>query len=107
MEWMETAVLFLSEAFQNLQLLFDPEAFVVGGHLPAPILAFICERCGIIAREAQTPGGTNAPGIFQGSLQDEAAAIGAAALPTHELIAPDYEGITCGGQLSLLDPIGA
>jgi hypothetical protein len=33
--------------------------------------------------------------------------MGAAALPTHELIAPNYEGITTGGQLSLLEPGGA
>ena len=107
MEWMKTAVLFLSEAFQNLQLLFDPEAFVVGGHLPAPLLAFICEECASIARDARAPAGTNPPRILQGLLQDEAAAIGAAALPTHELIAPNYEGITTGGQPSLLEPGGA
>lgn len=103
-DWLETAVLFLSEAFQNLQLLFDPEAFVVGGYLPGPLLTFICERCASITRAAKPPGGTNPPGILQGSLQDEAAAIGAAALPTHDLIAPNYEGITSGGHLSLLEP---
>ena len=107
MDWLETAVLFLSEAFQNLQLLFDPEAFVVGGHLPGPLLAFICERCASITRAAKPPGGTNPPGILQGSLHDEAAAIGAAALPTHDLIAPNYEGITSGGHLSLLEPSSA
>ena len=107
MKWMKTAVLFLSEAFQNLQLLFDPEAFVVGGHLPAPLLAFICEECASIARDARAPAGTNPPRILQGLLQDEAAAMGAAALPTHELIAPNYEGITTWGQLNLLEPGGA
>jgi predicted NBD/HSP70 family sugar kinase len=37
----DTAAHFLSIALQSLQLLFDPEAFVIGGHLPGPLLASI------------------------------------------------------------------
>ena len=103
MEWMETAVHFLSVALQNLQLLFDPEALVLGGHLPGPLLAFVCERCNRILASDKPPEGTNSPHILQGSLEDDAAAIGAATLPTHNLIDPNYEGITKGDHSSLLN----
>jgi predicted NBD/HSP70 family sugar kinase len=100
--WLDTAAHFLSIALQSLQLLFDPEAFVIGGHLPGPLLAFICEQCTSILGGEDPPQGTSTPSLLQGSLGDEAAAIGAATLPTHKLIAPNYEGITNGDHLSLL-----
>ncbi|MGA8660616.1 MAG: ROK family protein [Chthoniobacterales bacterium] len=103
MAWLETAASYLSGVIGNLQLLFDPEAFVVGGHLPRPLLAFLCERCSCSLSDREQPIGLDAPRVLQGSLEDEAAALGAAALPTHDLIAPNYEGIASGDQLSLLE----
>jgi predicted NBD/HSP70 family sugar kinase len=102
MAWLETAASFLCETIGNLQLLFDPEAFVIGGHLPAPLLIFLSERCSNFVASAKNPKGTNPPRLLQGTLHDEAAAIGAAALPMRDIIAPDYESITGGGHLSLL-----
>ena len=105
MSWLDAAALFVSEALWNIQLVLDPEAFVIGGHLPGPLLAFICDQC-VRRTKSSTPlppRGTESPHLLQGVLQDEAAAIGAAALPTHDLTAPHYERITSGGHLSLLD----
>jgi predicted NBD/HSP70 family sugar kinase len=103
MAWLETAASHLSGIMGNLQLLFDPEAFVVGGHLPRSLLAFLCQRCSSSLDSWDQPIGLDAPRVLQGSLEDEAAALGAAALPTHDLIAPNYEGIASGDHLSLLE----
>jgi predicted NBD/HSP70 family sugar kinase len=96
MVWLETAASYLSGIVGDLQLLFDPEAFVVGGHLPRPLLAFLCEHCSCSLND-------HALRVLQGSLEGEAAALGAAALPTHDLIAPNYEGIATGDHQSLLE----
>lgn len=103
MTWLDTAASYLAEMIGNLQLLFDPEAFVIGGHLPELLLRFLCERCANLLVGRGQPGGPGAPRILRGSLQDEAAALGAAALPIHDLIAPNYEGIANGDHLSLLE----
>jgi predicted NBD/HSP70 family sugar kinase len=45
MVWLGTAASYLSGIVGDLQLLFDPEAFVIGGHLPRPLSEFLCEHC--------------------------------------------------------------
>jgi predicted NBD/HSP70 family sugar kinase len=102
MEWLETGIGYLSVTLPNLQLLFDPEAFVIGGHLPRSLLGFICKRCAKIVASERQPQGTNIPKILRGSLGDEAAAIGAATLPTHNLIAPNYQSIANEAHSNLL-----
>jgi predicted NBD/HSP70 family sugar kinase len=101
-EWLERATYFVTVTLRDLQLLFDPEAFVIGGHLPQPLLSYICECCARSIESANPAQGTNNPKILQGLLNDEAAAIGAAALPTHSLITPNYESITNGNHSNLL-----
>ena len=103
LDWLKNAAAYLAEMIGNLQMLFDPEAFVVGGHLPGPLLAFLCERCSAMLERNQKDPPVPAPRVLQGSLGDQAAALGAAALPTHDLIAPNYERITSGGHRSLLE----
>jgi len=101
LDWLKTAASYLIGIIGDLILLIDPEAIVIGGHLPGPLLSFLIERC------AKT-GGKNGlvehhPRILQGMLQDEAAALGAAVLPIDDLVAPNYERITQGQHASLLD----
>jgi predicted NBD/HSP70 family sugar kinase len=103
MDWLDSAGSYLAETIGNLQLLFDPEAFAIGGHLPEPLLGFLCERCSNLLGGRGQSRGSGAPRILRGLLQDEAAALGAAALPIHDLIAPNYEGIANGDHLSLLE----
>jgi predicted NBD/HSP70 family sugar kinase len=99
--WLKTAASYLSEILGNLLLLFDPEAIVVGGHLPAPLLSFLIESSTKIGR--QNGRVEQHPRILQGMLQDEAAALGAAVLPIDDLIAPNYERITQVEHPSLLE----
>ncbi len=99
--WLKTAASYLSEILGNLLLLFDPEAIVVGGHLPAPLLSFLIESSTKIGR--QNGRVEQHPRILQGMLQDEAAALGAAVLPIDDLIAPNYERITQREHPSLLE----
>jgi predicted NBD/HSP70 family sugar kinase len=101
LNWLKTAASHLTEIIGDLLLLFDPEAIVVGGHLPSPLVSFLVERC---ARIGQQNGRVDRHvRILQGMLQDEAAALGAAVLPMDDLIAPNYERITAGQHPSLLE----
>ena len=103
LSWLNAAASYLAEMMGNLHLLFDPEAFVIGGHLPGPLLTFLIERCSdIIGKIRRTQKG-EFPRVLQGQLQEEAAALGAAVLPIDDLIAPNYERITSGDHPSLLD----
>jgi predicted NBD/HSP70 family sugar kinase len=101
LDWLKTAASYLAEMIGNLLLLFDPEAIVIGGHLPAPLLSYLIERCAKIGRENGRV--DHHPRLLQGKLQDEAAALGAAVLPIDDLIAPNYERITQGQHPSLLE----
>jgi predicted NBD/HSP70 family sugar kinase len=101
--WLKEAAFYLAETMGNLHLLFDPEAFVIGGHLPGPLLHFLIGSCSDIIAKARRAQNTEFPRVLQGQLQDEAAALGAAVLPIDDLIAPNYERITSGDHPSLLD----
>ena len=101
LDWLKTAAAYLSEIVGNLLLLFDPEAVIVGGHLPASLLSYLIERSTKIGH--QNGRVEQHPRILQGMLQDEAAALGAAVLPIDDLIAPNYERITQGEHSSLLE----
>jgi predicted NBD/HSP70 family sugar kinase len=102
LDWLKTAASYLTLIIGDLLLLFDPEAIVIGGHLPGPLLSYLVERC---ARIGQKNGRVDRGHIriLQGMLQDEAAALGAAVLPIDDLIAPNYERITAGQHPSLLE----
>jgi len=101
--WLNEAAFHLAEMMGNLHLLFDPEAFVVGGHLPGPLLTFLIARCSEIIGKARRTQPAEFPKVLQGQLEEEAAALGAAVLPIDDLIAPNYERITSGDHPSLLD----
>jgi predicted NBD/HSP70 family sugar kinase len=103
MAWLKTAAGHLAEMIGNLILLFDPEAIVVGGHLPGPLLEFLIGRCAHIIQEKRGVDPVHIPQILQGALQDEAVALGAAVLPMDDLIAPNYDRITRGEHPSLLE----
>ena len=101
--WLKTAASYLAEMTSNLILLFDPEAIVVGGHLPSPLLTFLTNHCAKIIREKGSADSADLAQVLLGTLQDEAAALGAAVLPIDDLIAPNYERITQGQHSSLLE----
>jgi predicted NBD/HSP70 family sugar kinase len=101
LDWLKTAASYLTEIIGDLLLLFDPEAIVVGGHLPSPLLSFLVERSASIGQKNGRV--DRHVRILQGMLQDEAAALGAAVLPIDDLIAPNYERITEGQHASLLE----
>ncbi|HZC34469.1 MAG TPA: ROK family transcriptional regulator [Chthoniobacterales bacterium] len=103
LSWLNAAAFYLAEMMDNLNLLFDPEAFVIGGHLPGPLLTFLIEHCTNIIGKMRRSQKGDFPRVVQGQLQDEAAALGAAVLPIDDLIAPNYERITRGDHPSLLD----
>jgi predicted NBD/HSP70 family sugar kinase len=102
-EWLSDAAFYLAETINNLRLFFDPEAFVIGGHLPGPLLINLIELCSENLARIHRSQQTEFPRILQGQLEEEAAALGAAVLPIDDLIAPNYERITSGDHPSLLD----
>ncbi|HEY0794095.1 MAG TPA: ROK family protein [Chthoniobacterales bacterium] len=101
--WLDTAAKHLADAVENLQLLFNPQAFVVGGLLPDELLTYLYQRCVADLKARTLSRCSSPPQVLQGSLGHIAAAQGAAALPIIELISPNSEGVTEGKHLSLVE----
>ncbi|HEY0792949.1 MAG TPA: ROK family transcriptional regulator [Chthoniobacterales bacterium] len=100
---LDTAASRLSEAVETLHLLFDPEAFVLGGCLPAPLLAYLSERCQNNLKTRTLPKWFTTPQIVPASLEG-GAVHGAAVLPLADLITPHNPGIGDPRSLTLLQP---
>ncbi len=66
---------------------FDPATIVLSGSLPARVLAPLAEKLNSVAW-AEKLGARTVPAIRASRLQGRAAAIGAAFLPIHHMIAP-------------------
>ena len=101
LKWLGTAASRLSDVIETLQLVLDPEAFVLGGCWPEPLLAHLSERCQYNLKTRIRPRGFPDLKILPASLEG-GAAWGAAVLPIAEFITPNYEGITEGKSLTLL-----
>jgi predicted NBD/HSP70 family sugar kinase len=101
--WLKEAAFYLTETINSLHLLFDPEAFVIGGHLPGPLLNCLIEGCSQNLAKIRRSPQAECPRVLRGQLEEEAAALGAAVLPIDDLIAPNYERLTSGDHPSLLD----
>lgn len=83
MKWLDDAGGYVMDALIRIEMLLDPEAFVLGGRLPSPLLEYLIERCQRDLPGRQMRGRFHTPRLFKASITDDAAALGAAALPTH------------------------
>ena len=83
MQWLDDSGDYLVDALVRIEMLLDPEAFVFGGRLPSPLVEYLIDRCQRSLPARQMQGRLHTPRLFKASVTDDAAALGAAALPTH------------------------
>ncbi len=83
MQWLDDAGGYLMDALVRIEVLLDPEAFVLGGRLPSPLAEYLIDRCQRSLPARQMQGRLHIPKLLKASVADDAAALGAAALPTH------------------------
>lgn len=87
--WLDTAALHLAPAIVYAECLLDPEAVVLGGRLPAALIDGLIERL----REQMSPLRNESkpyePQLLRGRTGEDAAALGAAALPIYRAMSPD------------------
>ncbi|PHP28235.1 ROK family transcriptional regulator [Limimaricola cinnabarinus] len=90
MTWIAEAAAHLSPMVAILENVLDPEAIILGGALPAPILDAIIARIGF-APSVAARSDRAVPRVIRGRAGPMAAALGAAALPFHAAITPRLE----------------
>ena len=83
MRWLDDASRYLVDALVRIEMLLDPEAFVLGGRLPSPLVEYLIGQCQKSLPARQMQGRLHTPRLLKASVTDDAAALGAAALPTH------------------------
>jgi len=101
LKWLNTAAPRLSDAIETLHLLFDPEAFVLGGSLPGPLLAYLSERCQNNLKARTAAKWFTTPQILP-ALLEEGATRGAAVLPLADFTTPDRRDINDERTLTFL-----
>ncbi|MDQ0456743.1 putative NBD/HSP70 family sugar kinase [Rhizobium paknamense] len=75
--WLKRISAKIAEAIENIGLLVDPEAILVGGRLPVRII----DELLVYVREHLTRMGIEAPSLHRAACSEDAAALGAAAMP--------------------------
>ena len=89
--WIDSVLSPMRRAVNILESMLDPDAIVLGGFLPLPILKILYERLdplppSVGARRART-----SPRILLGAAGRETSALGAAALPIFDEINPQFD----------------
>ncbi|SOC82382.1 Sugar kinase of the NBD/HSP70 family, may contain an N-terminal HTH domain [Ensifer adhaerens] len=75
--WLKRASGRIAEAIDNIGMLVDPEAILVGGRLPVRII----DELLVYVHEHLTQMGLEAPSLHRAACSEDAAALGAAAMP--------------------------
>jgi len=98
--WIKRAAPHLSTTLQVLGSMLDPQAVILGGLLPAPILDALLKELSELENAAgsKTPLGEALP-IHSGAGNTLSAAMGAAALPIYQEMVPDFQNM-----LKIRDP---
>jgi predicted NBD/HSP70 family sugar kinase len=97
-EWVREAARYLRPAIAVIETLFDPEAIIIGGRLGQTLT----ERL-IGALEPLPPSIAHRPSrrlarVLSGTTGPEGTALGAAALPFYDWLAPDLQGLRKPGE---------
>lgn len=71
------------------EYLLDPQAFVLGGALPSPLVGTLLEQLVALTRELRSPVKPYTPDFLPGASGDDALAVGAATLPLYQALSPD------------------
>lgn len=86
--WLDEATPHLAAALVAIEHLFDPEAIVLGGRLPAPLLDVLLEALERLLPALRNRGKPYPAALVRARAGDDAAALGLATLPIMRAFAP-------------------
>src|SRR5258706_11330144 len=89
--WVDSVLAPMRRAVNILESMLDPDAIVLGGFLPLPILTMLYERLDPLPPSVGARRTRNAPRILLGAAGPDTAALGAAALPIFDEINPQFD----------------
>lgn len=87
--WLDAAAAALAPALVYAEYLLDPEAFILGGRLPAGLIDALIERLGRRLPAHRHPAKPYGPQLLRGGTGEDAAALGAATIPIYRAMTPD------------------
>ena len=82
--WLDTAADKLRLAICSLENLLDPEAILIGGHLPDAVMNAFCNRLGALRQSVSARRDRQHPRIVRAAIGPKVTALGAAVLPVYE-----------------------
>lgn len=91
LDWLERAALYFTRALVVLENLLDPDAFIFGGEMPAPLLDHLIEGIRRNYGERGVRLRHQNPEFLASRYGSMASAFGAATVPIYMLTAPKYE----------------
>ncbi len=84
MTWIDGAAAKLRLAICSLENLLDPEAILLGGHLPDGVMDALCNRLGSLRQSVSARSDRRHPRIIRAAVGSKVTALGAAVLPVYE-----------------------
>jgi predicted NBD/HSP70 family sugar kinase len=90
MQWIESAAVHLRTAIVNLENIFDPQAVLLGGIIPEPLLDRIIERIAPLPRSVSSRRGEGSRRIVKSSIGPAIPAMGAASLALFDATSADF-----------------
>ncbi|WP_114087858.1 ROK family transcriptional regulator [Thalassospira profundimaris] len=91
--WIDQAALHLTTTFQIISSMLNPQAIILGGLLPEPILTALWQKVTKLQDvDGPTPTGAHLP-VHIGDASTYSAARGAAALPIYQEMIPDFQNM--------------
>jgi predicted NBD/HSP70 family sugar kinase len=90
MQWIESAAVHLRTAIVNLENIFDPQAVLLGGIIPEPLLDMIIERIAPLPRSVSSRRAEGSRRIVKSSIGPAIPAMGAASLALFDATSADF-----------------
>jgi predicted NBD/HSP70 family sugar kinase len=89
MRWLDECAGYLRNTIVNIENLFDPEAVVIGGLIPADMLEALLERIGSLPQSVSSRHNAGAARLLRATHGVNTRALGAAALAMFDSLTPD------------------
>jgi predicted NBD/HSP70 family sugar kinase len=90
-QWIADAVTPLRQAIHNLELMFDPEAIILGGFMPLSVIEKIVAALDPLPLSISAYPERSVPRVIVGAAGRDTAVLGAAALPIFGEFNPQFD----------------
>ena len=92
-QWIADAAMPLRQAIHNLELMFDPEAIILGGFMPLLVIEKIIAALDPLPLSISAYTERSVPRVLAGAAGRDTAVLGAAALPIFGEFNPQFDAL--------------